>query len=157
MPAQMVLHEGRDEIIAVVVPLLHSQIERDAGVAARGFEQRGLQLGFEEAVGSALIDEDLCDARTILDQRDRIRLAPGGTVGAEIAAERLLAPRNLRRRGDRREGGDAAIAAGIAQRETEGAVAAHRMTGNRLPGGIDGEMLLDQRWKLIRYVAEHAI
>src|SRR4051812_17668833 len=114
MPAQMVLHKGRDEIIAVVVPLLHSQRERDAGVAARGFEQFGLQLGFEEAVGTALIDEDLFYARAIFDQRHRVRGAPGSTVGAEIAAERLLAPRNLRRRDDRRESGDAAIAAGIA-------------------------------------------
>ena len=60
--------------------------------------------------GSAVadIDEDFCDARAVLDQRDRIMLAPSGAVFAEIAAERLLPPRHLARRDDRRERRDAA-------------------------------------------------
>jgi hypothetical protein len=35
----MVFHEAGDEIIAVVVALLHAQRQRDAGIAAGGFQK----------------------------------------------------------------------------------------------------------------------
>src|SRR4051812_23370445 len=100
VPAQMILDEGGDEIIAVVVALLHPQRQRDPGLPAGRVEQLGSQLAFEEAVASSLINEDLRNAGVILDERDGIRLAPRRAVWSEIAAERLLAPRDLRRGDD---------------------------------------------------------
>src|SRR3954470_9983509 len=132
MPAQMLLHEGGYEEVAVVVALLHPQSQRYAGFFASAGKQPGPQLAFQERVGRALVDEDFAQGGAVLDQGDGVVGAPGGAVGAEIAAERLLAPRDLARRDDRGEGGDAPVAAGIAQSEGEGAVAAHRMAGDRL-------------------------
>src|SRR4051812_13413137 len=157
MPAQMVLHEGRDEIVRVVVALLHPEGERDAGVAAGGFEQFRSQLSFEEAVGSALIDEDFRKAGAILDERDGVRRAPGAAVGAEVAAEGFLAPGDLRGCDDGGESGYAAVTAGIAKGEGEGTVAAHRMAGDRLAGRIDREIRFKQLRKFGRQVAEHAV
>ena len=81
-------------------------------VGAGSLEQLGPQLIFDERVGIADIDEDFGDARAVLDQRDGVVLAPGRAIVAEIAGQRLLAPRHLARRDDRREGGDAAEAVG---------------------------------------------
>ena len=77
---------------------------------ACSLEQFGPQFLFDERVRVADIDEDFVDARAILDQRDGVMLAPGRAVVAEIAGQRLLPPRHLRRRDDRREGRDAAEA-----------------------------------------------
>src|ERR1041385_3787046 len=99
----MLGQEGGDKIIAMVVPLLTAQRQRDSGLAACCFEQLRAQFVFDERVRRADIDEDFFDTRTVSDQRDRIMLAPGGGIGAEIAAERLLAPRHLARRDDRGE------------------------------------------------------
>ena len=51
VPAQMIRHEGRDEIIAVVVARLHPERQRDAGRGAGRLEQLGPQLLGEESVG----------------------------------------------------------------------------------------------------------
>ena len=110
VPGEMIGHERRDEIIAVVVPRLAPQRQRDAGRRACLLQQFGPQFLFDERVRLADIDEDFFDARTVLDQRDGVMLAPGCAVLAEIAAERLLPPRHLARRDDRREGRDAAEA-----------------------------------------------
>src|SRR5688500_14708899 len=99
----MVLDEGRDEIIAVVVAELHAEGEVDAGGAASVGEQLRAKLALEEIIGAALVDEDLRYPRAVLDQGDRVVGAPGRAIGAEIEGERLLAPRHAAGRDDRRE------------------------------------------------------
>ena len=57
MPGDMIGHEGRDEIIAVVVARLAAQRQRDAGVAAGGLQQLRPKLLFQERVGLADVDQ----------------------------------------------------------------------------------------------------
>ena len=72
----MVCHEGRDEIIGVVVALLHA----DGGGLADGLagfsQQVRLELAFEEIVRRALFDEHVGHARAVLDQGASVVLAP---------------------------------------------------------------------------------
>ena len=44
VPAQMIAHEGGDEVVAVVVASLAAQGERDAGLVAGGLQQLGSEL-----------------------------------------------------------------------------------------------------------------
>ena len=104
----------------------------------------GRQLLFEEPVGRALVDEELGQARAVLDQRAGVVVAQAAAVVAEIACEGLLAPGHPRRRDDRGEGGGGAEAAGIAQADGQRAVAAHRMADDRLAGHVGGEVLGDE-------------
>src|ERR1041384_6942260 len=72
-------------------------------LASGGLERIGVELAFEELVGQTLIYEDLAAALGTLEQDAGVVGLPGGAIGAEIAAERLLAPRHRHRIGDRRE------------------------------------------------------
>ena len=54
---QMILDEGRDEVVAVVVAIVHAQFERQAAGSAGLDEKLGLQLLLEVDVRFALIDE----------------------------------------------------------------------------------------------------
>ena len=58
MMREVIGEEARDEIVAVVVARLASQRERMAGGLARIREQSGPQLGGEEFVRLALVDEE---------------------------------------------------------------------------------------------------
>jgi hypothetical protein len=78
----MIGHEGRDEIIAVVVAGVAIELERDAGVRAGLLEELGSKLFFEERVGLADVDQQLADAGSVLDQRDGVMLLPCPAVGA---------------------------------------------------------------------------
>ena len=77
MPAQMIGHEGRDEIIAVVVAALAPQGEGDVGLLAGSLQQFRLELLGQELIGVAIVDQEVPEFRTVLDQGDRVVLAPG--------------------------------------------------------------------------------
>src|SRR6266581_2707346 len=72
MPAEMVGHEGRNEIITVVVARLPAQGQRDAGVGAGALEELWLELLLQEGIGVADVDQQLGQARAVLDQRDGV-------------------------------------------------------------------------------------
>ena len=55
---QMIFHERRDEVVAVIVARMHAQRQRLRRFAAGRVEPPVLQLRFEEFVGVTLIDED---------------------------------------------------------------------------------------------------
>src|SRR5262245_23961794 len=59
MPADMIGHEGRDEIIAVVVARLPAEGQRNASIGAGALEQLRPQLALEERVGIADIDQQV--------------------------------------------------------------------------------------------------
>ena len=58
MKPQVIGDEGGDEEIAVVVALLHAQIQRHAGTLAGVAQQLRLQLELQELVLGALVDQD---------------------------------------------------------------------------------------------------
>ena len=75
-------------------------------------QQFGAKLFGQEWIGVAVIDQHIGKPRAVLDQCDRVVLAPGRAIVAEISAERLDAPWHLRRRDDWRERAGRAIAMG---------------------------------------------
>jgi hypothetical protein len=157
VPGELVGHEGRDEVVAVVVTLLHPQGQGDAGSAAGVGQQLRAELLGQEIVRLALVDQQVGQARAVLDQRDRVVTAPCLRVGAEIAGKRLVPPRHLARCDDRCEGGAAAEPVGVAQRDRQRAVAAHRMAHDPLTGKVDGKDGGDDLGQLVDDVAVHAV
>src|SRR5436190_5433517 len=101
MPAQVIRHEGGNEVVAVVVAFLHPQGERDGRLGAGTFQQFRTELFLQKWVGVSDIDQEFGKSGAVLDQRNRVMLAPRLLVASEIAAKRFYAPRHLRRSTDR--------------------------------------------------------
>ena len=95
MPAQVIFHEGRHEVIAVVVAGLATKGQRNTGLRAGVLQKLGTKLFGQELIGVAIIDQEIGKPRAILDQCDRVVLAPGCARFAEISAERLDPPWHL--------------------------------------------------------------
>ena len=125
MPGEMVAHEGRDEIVGMVIAGLAAQRQVDPGAVAGPFQKLRLQLFGQEIVRLALVDEDVLHPCPVLDQRAGIVFAPRLPVRAEIAGQRLLAPRAIERRDDRREGRDGLEPVRVAQGDGQRAMPAH--------------------------------
>src|SRR3546814_20386453 len=75
----------------------------------RRLQQLRPELAVEEFVGVALVDEQRQLLPRALHQLDGVELFPRFPVVAEVGAEGLLTPRNLRRPDDRRERRPAAL------------------------------------------------
>ena len=116
---------------------------------ARLFASEGAKL--------ALVDQD--DGRTVARAHEftGVMGRPGRAVLAEIAAKRLGAPWNHGRRHDRREGRYGAIGAGIAQGERQGAMPAHGVTTDPLPGMIHRKVFTQNVRKLARDIGIHPV
>jgi len=131
----VVVDEGRDEKVAVVIALLHSHVEGDPAIrgGARGRERFGLELvdgAGQEVVRSALVDEKLQrPPRVPTHEQSRVVLRTRFD-GAEVACEGLFAPRAVGRVADWREGGGRCVGGRVLERERERAVPAHRVTGD---------------------------
>ena len=89
MPGDVLGHEGRDEKVGVVVTLLHTQGEGDAGSRACLFEKPGLEPAFEKPVSASLIDEEFPEPFAVFYQSHRVVGAPGRLVAAQIGGESL--------------------------------------------------------------------
>src|SRR3546814_1263208 len=72
-------------------------------------------------------------AQPLIEQGARVIGVPLLAVITEVIAERLLAPRALRRRDDRREGRHRTKTVLTPQPDGQRAMPAHRMTRDRLP------------------------
>src|SRR3546814_11141973 len=80
---QMVFHEGRDEIIAVVVSGAQAKLELDASALAGALKKLGAQLFFKKTVGFALVDQERRHPSAVLNQSDRIMRSEERRVGKE--------------------------------------------------------------------------
>src|SRR3546814_18175445 len=98
MPIQMVFHEGRDEIIAVVVSGAQAKLELDASALAGALKKPGAQLFFKKTVGFALVDQERRPPSAVLNNSDRILSAPGSLIGASISTPLLFPPTSEERR-----------------------------------------------------------
>ena len=56
VPAKMILHEGGNEVVAVIVAAVAAQLERNVCLGARTFQQFRAQLLVEEWIGLTYID-----------------------------------------------------------------------------------------------------
>src|SRR4051794_40880058 len=110
----MIAHEAGDEVVAVVVARLTAEREGDVRFLAGVLQKFRAQLFGEELVGIAIVDKQSGKSGAVLDQRHRIMPAPGLLVVAEIAAERLDAPRHAGGSDDRGKSAGRAVAIGMA-------------------------------------------
>ena len=105
MPSKMRTHEGRDEIIAVVISWLHANGRWLTNGGALLYKQMRLELCLQEIVVTALVNQKVWQARTVCYQGNAVISAPLRPVLSDIAAQRLFAPGAAQRRYDRRERG----------------------------------------------------
>ena len=77
-------------------------------------------------------------------------------IRAEIGGKRFLAPRDLGGIDDRREGGDAGVAAGIFERHNERAVAAHRVAADGA-AFADAKLATNKRGQFVTQVIVHSV
>src|SRR4051812_33139952 len=103
MPGDVIGDERLDEPVRVIVSRMAAQGEALTGGAGGRLERLGAQLPVEKLVGEPLVNENLAAARGAPEQHARVVRLPPRTIGAEVAAERLLAPRYRHRVGDRCE------------------------------------------------------
>ena len=94
MVLQVVSDERLDEVVAVVVARVAANVQRLTHRRARLFEEMGMELGLEELVVLALVDEDRSAPCAGSDQCGRVMLGPHGPVVAEVAAETPSRPRD---------------------------------------------------------------
>ena len=154
---EVLADEGLDEPVGMVVAGVAAERQALARLLGGGLEQLGLELLGQELVVQALVDQELQrQGPAGAQERAGVVLGPGGAVGAEIARERLLAPRAPARGADRREGRDRAPLARMAQGQGQGAVAAHGVAEQALPVGVGREVGGDQGRQLRGDVALHA-
>ncbi len=101
MPTQLIGHEGGNEVVAVVIPFLATEGEWDACLRTCSFQQFRAKLFPQKRIGIADIDQKIGKSGAVLDQSNRIMLAPCFSIVSEIASQRLDAPRDLRGRCNR--------------------------------------------------------
>src|SRR5437868_14140804 len=113
MPTQVIGNESGNEVVAVVITFLATEVEGDACLRTSSFQQFRTKLFYQERIGIADVDQKIGKSGAVLDQRNRIVLAPCALVVAEIASQRLDTPGDLRGCGDRRKGAGGAVTTGV--------------------------------------------
>lgn len=157
MIAQMLPNKRADKVITVIVALMIAQRQRLTGVAAGLFQCFGKELCGQELVIESLIDEQIEDAVSGLEQGGGVVGLPVLLVFAEVVAECFLSPRAAHRGADRRERGDRTEQFGVAQRQGQSAVSAHRMTEDADAVWVCGKLFDDDVAQFLRDVAFHAV
>ena len=70
MECDVIFNKARDEIIAVVIPRLHAQLQFLAAFDADGRQQLRLQLLLQEVVRLTLVHENFAAAASLPDEFD---------------------------------------------------------------------------------------
>ena len=95
VPAHMICHECRYEVIAVVIASLATKGKGDAGLRTGAFQQLGAKLFGQELIGIANIDKEIGKPPAVLYKCDGIVPAPAIARVAEISTQCLDPPRHL--------------------------------------------------------------
>lgn len=66
---EVIVHEGRNKVVAVIVARMSAQHQRLTDLVTRGFKGFGVQLGRQEFVGQTLIDQDASRVRRRIFER----------------------------------------------------------------------------------------
>ena len=82
--SQMILDEGGNEVIAVIIAFLHTHLDRIIGGVAGLLNEVRLELLLKEAIRCPLVDEYWPLLRRLADQYTGVVVRPGGLVLAEI-------------------------------------------------------------------------
>ena len=84
--AQMVFNEGGDEEIAVVIALLHAQIQRVMTGYASLLQGAGFQLIGQEIIFRALVNQQRQFLRSVSDEQGGIISNPVVSIFTQVAA-----------------------------------------------------------------------
>src|SRR5829696_4370612 len=111
----VVLHEGRDEVIVVVVAFMPAQGQRLSRFLAGRFEGPRVELLLQEFVRGSLVHEyrPTIGVGTLAYQLAGVVLAPEFFVGAQVPRKRLLSPRGPHGSRDGGEGRDRGVEVGV--------------------------------------------
>lgn len=158
MVLHVVLGEGGDEEVGVVVAGLHSHVHWVPGLAAGSGEVLWQQLVLvEEGVASALVDQDWGLWSGVGGHE------LGGIVGlacfdrAEVAFEGFLSPWALSWVADRREGRDRPVNTWVLQEDGEGTMSTHAVSSDTSSRHIDMEVSSEESWKLLSHISVHVV
>src|SRR5690606_8999261 len=152
---QVIFDESRDEVVAVIVPLVAPEPELETVLAAGGFERLRVQLLGEELVGEALVHQDRVPRLRHLPRLHQLRgivLPPAVPVPAEIMRERLLPPRAVDRVADRRVLRDAEVVLRAPPAARASAAASPRMPENALACAVAAKLGEQDPRQLLRDV-----
>mmetsp|Transcript_21101 Transcript_21101/g.84125 ORF Transcript_21101/g.84125 Transcript_21101/m.84125 type:complete len:269 (+) Transcript_21101:116-922(+) len=160
----VVVDEGADEEVAVVVAGVHAEVERLAGGLA-GLAQRVwaelVDVADEEGVVGADVDEDGVEGRRLrpcAHEFGRVVRATG-VDRAQVPLEGCGAPRDGGRMANRREGRHARVPVRVLPRERQRPVAAHRVSRDAGAAARDdlGHGRLEHLGELGRDVRFHVV
>ena len=87
MPCYMFGHEGRNEVVGMIVTRLHADRCRLSGLGAGIDQHLSLELVDQKSVSHTLIDQQVWQASTIGDERTGIIFAPHGPVRPDISRQ----------------------------------------------------------------------
>ena len=156
MVPDVVLHEGGDKVVAVIVTRLHPEGRRIVLGLAGLLEQLVIQFLHELILGT-LIHQQGGGHGGGLHQRIGIMLCPSLRIVAKVTAERLLSPRALAGSADRCKRGHRAEAFWILECERQGAMPPHRVPKDAFTFWIGGEICVDQFGEFVDDVVVHAV
>ena len=151
----MILHEGGDEEIAVIIARLQAQ----GGLRAAGHHGMGQRFGAEvvkELVLGAGVAEQRDIQTHLAHHQAGIVARPSAFVRSQISSQLFAPPVRARRVADRREGRDRTEAPRQAHGEGECAVTTHGMARDRLPFRVEGEFVEEQARQILGHIIPHA-
>ncbi len=92
MKGEVFADEGGDEMVAVIIVLLHTQLDADATQLAGGLQVLRKQLPGQKFITGALIDQMRRQIRTCFDKSRRIVVCPAAAILTQIRRETRLPP-----------------------------------------------------------------
>src|SRR5690606_37602008 len=128
----MVLNEGRDEVVAVVIAFVTAQGQRLFGLLARLLEYFRIQLLGQKTVVQTLIHQNTGGIRCagLGHQGAGVVLFPSLAILTLVGTKGFFTPGAAGWRSNRRKGRHGAVLARMAQSQRQGTMAAHGMTKN---------------------------
>ena len=108
MIAEVIFHERRDEIIAMIVTVVPPQFERHTAFLAGCLKQVRMQFLLQERICQPLIDKNLIRRRALKLTNNfcRIVFSPARLVATQVIAKGFLPPGTIDRAAYRRKCGN---------------------------------------------------
>ena len=154
--SEVILNECSDEVVAVIVTFMHTQVEWVFSSFACLDEVFRLELSFKEGVTCALIDKQFKFFSGLTDKLAGIPLFPLFFIVAKIGAKSFLSPWDLARGDDGGEGRHALEHARVFERDHQGTVTTHGVSKDGALGcGVEG--VFNEFGQFLRDVVVHLV
>src|ERR671932_427710 len=140
MPPKVILYEGRNKEVGVIIALPIPEGQRNACLRTRFLQKTGFELTSKKRVVRSLVHKELREPRAILDESATVVGSPGRTIRTKIPRQGLFAPGAIHRGCDRSESRHGRKPAGVFQCDRDCAVASHRMPHNALTAHVSRKL-----------------